>query len=249
MKKYILPVVLFIVSHVFAQEKMNAYKYVVIPSQFEFQKKPNEYGVNELLRFKFEQLGFETYLDTDALPAELKENRCFSISPNIISFGGVFKTRLLIEIRDCLSQVLFVTEEGSSKHKSYRTSYNIAIRQALKSFGDYRLQYTPIAEEVDIAETNVPVADLTTQSKVVSFLYNGAEVFFDATNKLYYAEIKNKTSNELIGKVSRTSKSGIFHVQLNSKKGVGYYDETGNFIVEILEGSGNVTLQKLQLMN
>lgn len=249
MKKYILPIILFVVSHIFAQEKLNTYKYVVIPSQFEFQKEANQYGLNMLLKYKFQQLGFETYLDTDDLPKALKINSCTYIKPQLHHSSTFISTKISVSVVDCNQQVLFETQVGKSMSKSYKTSNNEALRIALKSFGDYRLQYTPITEEVDIAEINVTVADLTTQSKVVSFLYNGAEVFFDATNKLYYAEIKNKISNDLIGKVSRTSKSGIFHVQLNSKKGVGYYDETGNFIVEILEDNGNVTLQKLQLMN
>lgn len=254
MKKYTLLLILFIGCNVFAQEKMNAYKYAVVPSQFDFQKEPNQYGINQLLKYKFQQLGFETYLDTDELPTKLKEKGCLSISPNIINFGGVFKTRIIIEVKDCLNQVLFVTNEGSSKHKSYKTAYNIAVRQALSSFKDYKLDYKAVtSDEVKVAHVvSNDGSEVIARSKTSAnseFSYAGKKIVMVKSNKLFYAEIKYTDLDKLLGTLSNTSKQGIYHINLNSKRGLGYYDENGNFIMEFLEENGNVSLQKLQLLN
>ena len=72
MKKHLLLLVLFIGLTAQAQSELNAYKYIVIPSKFDFQKEANEHGLNLLLKYKFQQLGFESYLDTDDLPQELR---------------------------------------------------------------------------------------------------------------------------------------------------------------------------------
>ena len=81
------------------------------------------------------------------------------------------------------------------------------------------------------------------------FLYNGTQFSLVKTNPLYYAEIKYAGLDKLIGALSKTSKQGVYHVNLNTKRGLGYYDENGNFIMEFLEENGNVSLQKLQLLN
>jgi hypothetical protein len=260
MKKYTLLLILFIGSSVFAQEKMNAYKYVVIPSRFDFQKVSDEYGINTLLKFKFQELGFTTYLDSEDIPRGLKTNLCAYITPNLKHSSTFFNTKISIEMLDCDENILFETREGKSKSKSYRVSNIEALRRALKSFNGYQLKFNPIIEnviekeEIVVAQGNSntvskPVAVLPVNSSNLKFLYNGDQILFDTTNQLFYAEIKNVDTNELLGKVSKTSKSGIFHVFLDSKNGVGYYDETGNFIVEFLEEDGTVTLHRFQLLN
>lgn len=253
MKKYTLLLILFIGCNVFAQEKMNAYKYAVVPSQFDFQKEPNQYGINQLLKYKFQQLGFETYLDTDELPFALKKNTCTYITPTIIPNNGMFITRVTVEVKNCLNQNLFTTEEGNSNDKSYKTSYTIALREALSSFRGYRLNYQPIPEEEVVVQKEYIKEDqpiVTSEKNANSkFLYNGTQFSLVKTNPLYHAEIKYTDLDKLIGTLSKTSKQGIYHVNLNTKRGLGYYDENGNFIMEFLEENGNVSLQKLQLLN
>lgn len=264
MKKFILLLILFVGWNVFAQEKMNAYKYAVVPSQFDFQKEPNQYGINLLLKYKFQQLGFETFMDTDDLPFELKKNTCLYVTPNMITDNGMFITRVRVEVKNCLNQELFMTEEGNSNEKSYKTSYTVALREALLSFKEYQLDYQPIheevvdevnGEEVDVViEKENPQEDESTEvllkkKGAKGFLYDGDQILFDKTNQLFYAEIKVISTNVLLGKISKTSKKGIYHVFLDSKNGVGYYDETGNFIVEFLNEDGTVILHRLQLLN
>ena len=61
---------------------------------------------------------------------------------------------------------------------------------------------------------------------------------------VFYAEITANTTNKVVGKISKTSKKGIYHVLLHGENCIGYYDETNSFIVEVLEENGNVILYK-----
>lgn len=233
----------------FAQTQMNAYKHVIVPSQFEFQKTANQHGINMLLKYKFQQLGFETYLDSEVIPKELKTNTCFYLTPKLKHKSTAFYTKISVEISNCDGKILFTTQEGKSNSKSYKISNNVALRQALESFKDYRLNYQPIhKEEVVISNKQAPLEE-SNQVADTKFLYNTEFVSFVNDNELFYAEIKNNKSSKIIGTLSQSSKRGVFHVQLESKKGLGYYDETGSFIVEFVADNGQVILQKFQLLN
>lgn len=263
MKKYILLLTLFIGFAVSAQEKLNAYKYVVVPSRFDFQKEVDQYSLNTLLKLKFQQLGFETYLDSEEIPRELKTNTCAYIKLSLKHTSTLFSTKIVVEMLDCDAQKLFVTQEGKSKSKSYRVSNIEALRNALKSFNGYQLNFQPITAE-EVVKVN-EVEDVIIEKEITqnydsttvlpktkgdkNFLFGGNQILFNKTNQLFYAEIKTIRTNELLGKISKTSKKGIYHVLLGSKNGVGYYDETGNFIVEFLEVTGNVSLHRFQLLN
>jgi hypothetical protein len=263
MKKHILLLTLFIGFAVSAQEKLNAYKYVVVPSRFDFQKVSDEYGINTLLKYKFQQLGFEAFLDSEVLPQELKMNTCVYVKPRVNHKSTMIYTKISVEVLDCNDQMLFITQEGKSISKNYKVSNTEALRKALKSFGDYHLNFQPIneeeVEEVDKTEDVVVEKEISQDLDTTTvlpktkgdknFLFDGNQILFDKTNQLFYAEIKTIRTNELLGKISKTSKKGIYHVLLGSKNGVGYYDETGNFIVEFLEVTGNVSLHRFQLLN
>lgn len=260
MRKFILLLTLCVGCTIVAQEKLNAYKYVVVPSRFDFQKDNDQYGLNTLLKYKFQQLGFKAYLDSEDLPRELKVNSCIYISPSVKHKSTMIYTKISVEILDCDKQVLYITQEGKSKSKSYRTSNIEALRNALKSFDGYKLNFKsttkgtlPIEENQvvrnEIVKEDKPVVVLPSGSVNSKFLYKGTQFSFEKKNQLFYTEIKNSKTNEWSGKISKTSKKGIFHVFLNSKNGVGYYDETGNFIIEFLESDGNVSLHRFQLLN
>lgn len=152
MKKAFLFIVLLISFTAISQKKLNSYKYAIIPSQFNFQKENNQYGLNMLLKYKFQQLGFETYLEQEDIPAFLQENRCLAVIPSIIDSSGVFMTTLVVEVKNCYGKVLFVTKEGSSRTKNYKISYNEALRSSLKSFKGYSLEFSP---ENNLVNTNV----------------------------------------------------------------------------------------------
>jgi len=251
MKKYVLLFVLFIGVTALAQKELNAYKYIVIPTRFDFQKEANQYGVNLLLKYKLEQLGFETYLDTDVLPEILRTNTCLYVYPVLYTKSTMFKTTTSIELFNCYNKSLFKTQNGTSNSKNYKTSYNEAIRKSLKSFGDYKLEYSPKKKELIVKEDNQLITnDVVTKDNDLnildnklnkgSFNYKGEEFLFVKKGLMFF-EIQNKKTSVIIGKMIASGfKKGIYHVEFNGKLGFGYYGENENMIMEFMSSDNFV---------
>jgi hypothetical protein len=142
MKKILLLLIISFVFKSYGQDKLNSYEYIIIPSQYDFQKSKNQYGLNMLLKYKFQQLGFNTYLDNEDIPKELLKNECLVLTPTIVDESRMFTRNLFVEVRNCYNNVLFVTKIGSSRTKDFNKAYTEALRDALKSFGNYRLKFS-----------------------------------------------------------------------------------------------------------
>ena len=130
MKRLLLIATLFVSFFSIAKEK---YKYVIVPEQFSFFKESNQYNLNALTKSFFETEGFTVFYDTDTLPDELLKNRCLALYVTAVVNKSMFVTKVAINIRDCRNEVLLVSEEGSSREKSYEKAYNQSFRTALTS--------------------------------------------------------------------------------------------------------------------
>ena len=141
----------FIVSFSFsakAQEKynidkLNYYKYVVIPIQYKFQDEDNEYMLNSLTKYLLNQEGFDTYMDVESKPNDLKFNRCLALYVDVISESESFfslQTKLDLVFKDCNNEVIFKSE-GKSRIKNYEESYKDALKEAFEVFGSANFIY------------------------------------------------------------------------------------------------------------
>ena len=63
--KRILLVALFISTASFAQKSINNYKYVIVPSKFDFVKGKDKYQTSSLTKFLFNKYGFTAFLDDE----------------------------------------------------------------------------------------------------------------------------------------------------------------------------------------
>lgn len=246
MKKYVFLIVLLSSVGAMAQKALNNYKYVIIPTKYEFQKKADQYGVNTLLKYKFQQLGFETYLDTEQLPEQLMMNKCLSLTPVVNDKGGMFTTKTTVDVKDCHGEVLFTTQEGSSRSKSHEMAYKQALRSALSSFGVYRLNYAPkenaVASTVKIEKEQKTIPATLTVVNNTKFTFNN-QLFLFVKEGINYSI---KQQDDSIGVcVASTLKNNIYHVTFKNQKGIGYFLENGNFMVEI---ASNNTVQLLTLV-
>lgn len=256
MRKYLLFLIILSSLNTFAQEELNNFKFVVVPSKFDFQKSENEYGINNLLKFKFQQLGFETYLDNEEIPKGLLKNTCLYFTPKLITKSNMFKTVARLDILDCSNNLLFTTKEGSSKSKNFKASYNEAIRNALKSFNNYKLEYSPKEDNI---ETNVFIennqyrdvkSDLSSNNKSlvnssIKYKYENNDYFFVVKDSVL-TEIQDVTSGEIVGKmIASVLKKGIFHISIYDINGLCYYGENNTIIVEYLSNDKIVKMLSL----
>lgn len=188
------------------QKKINNYKYLIVPERFSFLKKTDQYQTSSLTKFLFKKNGFNVMLDSEELPLELKNDPCKALKIIIQDKSSMFKTAVLIELRDCFNKVLYTSKEGGSRIKDYKKSYQEAIRRAHASMSNF--VYEP-SLEVAISNNN-EILESTNNKKVI--VKNDVEkevtdikpvVKIDNT----VTKIKNKVKKETLSKVTNTIKT------------------------------------------
>jgi len=213
MKKLLIFTSIFIgfISSTFGQD-LNSYKYVIVPSTFEFLKEPNQYQINELTKFLFEKYGFEAYIEDEELPVELSQNRCKALMANVKNDSGLFSTKLVLVLKDCKNNQVFISEEGTSREKEYKTAYQESLRNAFESISaiDYKYKEEvsagpspksgnvvqqvvpeakakPIEKEVMPAEVEVSMIPVS-KDQIIENSKNGNTLNFLYEAKAFYLE-------------------------------------------------------------
>lgn len=138
-----------------AQDQLNEYKYIIVPKRFDDFKKENQYKTSTLVKYLFEQKGFNVVYD-DALPPDLSQNRCLGLLTNLRDGSNMFTTKSTLVLKDCNNKEVFVSTEGSSKIKEYDAAYSESIRRAFVSFDAINYKYEP--------KETTPIADLPLSS-------------------------------------------------------------------------------------
>lgn len=151
----------FVVSQSFAQKNnINSYKYILVPSQFEFQNSEDAYQVNSLTKFLFNRAGFTVFLSNEPYPADLANNSCKALKAIVVNNSGMLSTKMQIKLVDCYNNSVYVTDDAISKEKDFKRAYHDAIRKAFVEIEELNYKYTePVAElqqEVKVAEIEHP---------------------------------------------------------------------------------------------
>lgn len=115
-----------------AQGQLNDYKYIVVPKRFDGFKKENQHQTSTLIKHLFTNNGFNAVYD-DALPNELNANRCLGLRVRLNEKSSMFTTKTTLVLEDCNDQAIFTSQEGRSRLKDFKLSYNEAITEAFNS--------------------------------------------------------------------------------------------------------------------
>ncbi len=212
MKKYII-IAFFLFTGFSFSQKLNAYKYAIIPEKLSFLNKKNQYNLNELLKFGFQKYGFEPLYDTDILPLDLSnENKVYV---DVLENNSIFATKVTIIIKDFRNNILFTSKEGESLEKSLEIAYNFGLRDAINSLSSLKHVYTNNIQVTILSET-----ELVYQAKPIT---NGYELFLD--NNMIFKMLK--TSNKDFYKANKSELQGTIFL-----KDIQYYFEY--FVNDIL---------------
>lgn len=122
-------------------EKLNEYKYVIVATKFDYLKKPNQYQTSSLVKFLLKKNNFNVFLSDDILPADVAANRCLAATVLVTDDSSLFKTKNYIEFKDCYGNLIFKSEEGTSKYKDYKKAYQQAIRNAHKTMFTFQYKF------------------------------------------------------------------------------------------------------------
>ena len=153
--KISITLILLAVISTFSQENLNDYKYIIIPSQYDFQKSEDSFQINSLMKFLFEKADFEVYMDTDEFPEELAKNRCLGLTASLNDNSKMLVTKMNIDLIDCQNKVVYSTVEGKSKIKEYKKAYHECIRKTFTELEKLEYAYNGAVEGAAVSEVLV----------------------------------------------------------------------------------------------
>ena len=136
---------LFMMSGMSAWAQFDAFKYVVVPAQFEAFKQANMHKTSTLVKYHLDQRGYPAVYDLGR-PDELKRAPCMAVYTQFLDDSNLFATRVRLRFVDCEGKIVFETKEGYSKEKEYQVAYKEVIEEAFTSFDGMNYSYSPPAE-------------------------------------------------------------------------------------------------------
>ena len=213
-------------------EKLNNYKYVIVPAKFDFVKITDGYSTSSLTKFLLEKKGFTVFLSNEKLPLELNTNRCLGVQATVIDNSGMFKTKSLIEFKDCNSKVVYTTGVGISKEKDYKKSYHQAIRSAFKSMSKFKYVYSIVDDNSNLVKETInttPKVNVVTKANLINKTSVKTEPIEEKTKEILYAQPKNNgfqlvnMKPEVVFLILKTNLKDVFIIK--DKNGVLYKNE------------------------
>lgn len=141
-----------------AQESVNAYKYVIVPTSYNFLNGPDQYQINSLTKFLFEKLGFTTLMADAEFPEDLNNNRCLGLYADVEKHKAFLNTKLQVHLKDCNNKTVLSSSIGESREKEYDKVYNLALRDAFKSLDAINYTYQPISNGTSKSTSQISVA-------------------------------------------------------------------------------------------
>lgn len=262
----VLGLTLFFSYSTIAQKKVDDFKYVVVPDQFDFLKEKDAYQLNSLTKFLFEKYGFQTLLQSEEKPQDLIDDGCKALRANVKNNSGLLKTKLVVELIDCNAQTVFTTMEGTSRDKDFKKAYHGALRKAFNDIESLNYKYNgksdtntvkkPAAEvkETEMVNTSVEKESILEPETIVKTTKEQAltkapklaesQVIY-AFNGINYTLVQKEYGYELlakgvsIGRVHASSRSNSYLVKAGELSGLGYFDGYGNFVLERINPATN----------
>ena len=149
-----------------AQKRLSDYSFVVVPDEFEFLSKANQYQLNDMAKYYLTKNGFNTYYFSE-LPSV---DNCDGLWADVESISGFTRTKILVVLKDCKGIEVYRSQPGASKQKEYKKSYQDALRKAFLSFEELNVQQKavvvrPSASGVSSQEASVVNSPLESKSK------------------------------------------------------------------------------------
>ncbi|WP_019039475.1 hypothetical protein [Psychroflexus tropicus] len=231
---------------------INAFEYVIIPMQFDFQSEPNKYQLNILSRVLLKEEGFKVFMSTEERPLDYRGNTCKPLFFEVEDTSGYLSISVVARLKDCYDNVLFESEEGKTKIKDFKEGYQDALKKALSSLSEMNYRYNSSLEKYPERENDQLSLNPASSSedKVIENAYSDKRVY-KLGGKTYWLVSVDQGDYKLLsnsGKVNYATLSkadkGSYIFNSISISGAAYFDAEGNLNVEYMDKD----LNELQYM-
>ena len=157
-------IIIFLIASNFSafgqEKKVINNKYIIVPQRFNFLNENDQYQTSSLTKFLLKKNGFTVILDSDEYPTELKNNPCKALTAIVSDKSSMFKTKVLIELKDCFNKIVYASKEGVSGLKEYKKSYQDAIRNAHANMSDIIYVAVTNKDIINLKKKNVAAVPL-----------------------------------------------------------------------------------------
>lgn len=228
---------MFSFSVLFAQKNINSYKYILVPTQFEFQRSADQYQVNSLTKFLFERAGFTVLFGDENFPLDLASNSCLALKAKVNNDSRMFSTKMNIELIDCYNQIVFSTNEGKSREKDFKAAYHEALRMAFIDIDNLKYSYegnTTANEKINETK-KVEIEKLAVTETIPTVEVKETPQVPKVKETPPMAILKNIEARETNKEKSDTLKSTVKPV-VNSLEGKYFVDKWGECVISQKEG-------------
>jgi len=268
MKNLFISIFILTFVNLASAQDINEYKYIIIPETYEFTGDIDQYRLNSLTKFLFEQNGFNTLMKNEDKPEDLRKDGCLGLQTKVEENSGLFVTKLTLKLVDCNDQIIFKSKEGTSREKDFQAAYHEALRDAFSSIEEIDYVYTENDNKQDIPEveiTGLPVAadeSVEENSKIneverkpAGLIEKNEENFtskdtgsLDRTDGIFMysgKEYSLKETNKGLGLFQENSSDPIA-ILIETSGGQSYiYNSLTNRGVAYFDASGNLTVEYL----
>ncbi|WP_298137706.1 hypothetical protein [Flavobacterium sp.] len=220
MKKVIALLVL--VSTFGFGQNLNDYKYALVPAKFSFFKEADQFRLNTLTKMFMEKYGFETYLDSEILPPNFANENCNKVFVDVEERNTIMVTKLVVVLKDCKNNVLFISEEGKSREKEYKVAYTQALREAFNSFNALQHKYV---EKKKVESEVVAINNKSVEVPIDKEILVESQANTTTSNALFPQPIANgfqliNTEPKVIYKIFKTSTKDFYIASKGTNQGV-----------------------------
>lgn len=158
--KYGLHFICFLISVSIYGQKINNYKYVIVPDKYDVMKTADQYQINALSKFLLQKYGFDAYLKSDEKPFVMKDWTCKILFADLIDNSNFLQTKVSFVLKDCEGNILFQTRKGRSKKKEYKPSYHEALRDAFRDVKALQYRYDGKPSELSKSSSRKKVEEI-----------------------------------------------------------------------------------------
>lgn len=229
----ILVLVLWLQAGWSQTSNLNAYEHVIVPMQFDFQNKSNEYQLNILSRILLQEEGFKVYMDEEERPLEFRGNTCEPLFLEVEDTSGFLNISLVVRLKDCYDTILFESEEGHTKIKDFKEGYQEALRQAFLSLSDQNYRYDSSLSKAKDRSENTAIG-LSTPDEMYSekdiYKFGGETYWLVKKGDKDYI-ILAKNGKETYAELGNADK-GTFIFKSETITGAAFFDAKGNLNIE-----------------
>lgn len=245
MKNLVTLSLLFIIitNSVFSQQKINKYKYIIVPVNFEFLNKADQYKTSSLTKFLFNKNGFNAYLSNEQFPKDLAINRCLGLIATVKNSSNFFNTKNTIVLKDCYNNTVYVSKIGKSKFKNFKKAHHESIRNAFKSIATINYKYSPDKKEIPVkVSSGIKKVNQVDENIETNIKVTKASNILYAQPKDYGFQLVN-TKPEVVFKALKTNKKDVYI--LSDKNGILYKNDN-NWVAEYYE-NGKIVIKYYQI--